>query len=69
MKTIVIANFLVTVLACQPVFAWGTLAGIAPAASHNDFGGKSAHVEGDGSTPTNAAGGNTTHVEGEGTTH
>jgi hypothetical protein len=65
----VIANFLVTILACQPVFAWGHAGGYRAGVSGNDFGGRSAHLNGVGSTHTNAAGGNTTHIDGEGTTH
>jgi hypothetical protein len=69
MKKIVTASLLATVLVCRPAFAWGHAGGYGAGASHNDFGGRSAHAEGVGATRTNAAGGNTTHVDGEGTTH
>jgi hypothetical protein len=69
MKRIAIANLLATVLACGPASAWSHAGGYRGGASHNDFGGSSAHAEGYGGTHTNAAGGNTTHVDGEGTTH
>src|ERR1700722_19760267 len=69
MKKIAIANLLVTVLTCGPALAWSHAGGYSAGASHDDYGGSSAHAEGYGSTHTNAAGGNTTHVDGEGTTH
>src|SRR5271170_7750361 len=69
MKRILIANLLVTVLVSRPAMAWSHAGGYSAGASHNAYGGSSAHVEGEGATHTNAAGGNTTHVDGEGTTH
>ncbi len=69
MIKIATVNILVMVLTCGPASAWSHAGGFSAGASHNNFGGSSAHMEGLGSTHTNAAGGNTTHVEGEGTTH
>ena len=55
MKKIVIANLLVTVLTCGPALAWSHAGGYSAGASHNDFGGSSAHADGYGSTHTNAS--------------
>ena len=44
MNKIAIANLLVTVLTCGPAMAWSHAGGYAGGASHNDFGGSSAHA-------------------------
>lgn len=71
MKKIIVSfvSLAITLFLCGSASAWTHAGGYSAGASHNNYGGSSAHAEGYGSTHTNAAGGNTTHVEGEGTTH
>ena len=69
-RTIVsLVSVSMTLVPCGPASAWSHAGGYSAGASHNAWGGGSAHAAGYGSAHTNAAGGNTTHVDGEGTTH
>jgi hypothetical protein len=64
MKKILIANIMVAVLACGPASAWSHAGGYSAGVSHNNFGGSTAHVAGEGTTHTSAAGTSSTHYAG-----